>query len=139
MPATVFEVSMALITSALAAAGTAAGTRVYRGLLDELAVDEAPAIVLRREDTTLQDQLVHGDPEHQLVFSLSAVCTGDTWEAACDTLHQQAHAALIATPALQVADIELRSTAARAQAGAVTVGSITAQYALTLQPGENLT
>jgi hypothetical protein len=138
MAATLFEQTMVLVAAALAGAGTVAGTRVYRGLVDELAIEEAPALVLRRDDSDLAGQLLSMQPEHQLTFSLSAVCAGDDWETACDSLHQQAHAALVGTPALDTSDLELRTTSARAQAGAVTVGSITAQYVLTLQPTEQL-
>lgn len=139
MASTIFETTMALVASTVSAAATAAGTRVYRGLVDELAVTEAPAIVVRRDDSDLAGQLISGDPEHQLSISISSVVTGDDWETAADSLHQQAHAALVGAPAFAGSDLELRSTSTRAQAGTQTVGAITAQYVLTVQPLEDLT
>ena len=140
MAATAFEVLLAQAKAALVDADVVPAGHVHRGRVDDLAAEDAPAIVIRRSVTSPDDgSLISGQFVHRMEFSVECVVTGDDWETDADALHQQAHLALVADGQLLAADIELSSTDPSARAGDITVGAITATYAVTVQPDIDLT
>jgi len=140
MAATAFEGLIAHVVDLLLGSLTAANDRVYRDLADALSIDDAPALVVTRGATSQDDPTPIGDaPTYRMEFTLACVTVGDTWATAADALHQAAHDALASDATLRQADIELLGTDSTVRAGDVTVGAITANYIVTVQPDADLT
>ena len=129
MPTSVQENYLARVHTVLQAAATAAATRVDRGRPDAYAPEEVPCINVRRSAGqhsaygTVADQVVHE-------FDLDCMVRGDDWETTADSLHMQAHAALLADAPLATLGRGLRCirTGTSADPGDQTLGRITATY-----------
>lgn len=117
------------VTDVLLAAGTDAGTHVYRGRVDPHSIDELPALNVRRS-TGLNEAYGQGVDRGQLEFEVDHLDDGDEWETRTDTLHTQAHAAIAGDAELAVLGKGLRCirTEPRAQAGDQVRGTLTATY-----------
>lgn len=129
MPASVQERYLARVKTVLAAAGTAAATRVDRGRPDAYAPEEVPCINVRR---ATGQHSAYGQTADQTVqeFDLDCMVRGDDWETTADSLHMQAHAALMADTLLASYGRVLRCirTQPSADTGDQTLGRITATY-----------
>lgn len=129
MPASVPERYLARAAVVLLAAATAAVTRVDRGRPDAYAPDEVPCINLRRSSG---QHSAYGQAADQMLqeFELDCMVRGDDWETTADSLHMQAHAALMADALLATYGRGLRCvrTQPSADTGDQTLGRITATY-----------
>lgn len=101
MAASVIEQILARVKAVLLGA-TAAGQRVYRSRDDAFAVDELPAINIRRAGTTHDEQDLGNSVFRVAVeFTLEIhVAQAADPETAADAIHQAAHAALLADATL---------------------------------------
>ncbi len=140
MAASAFETLLARVATVLLGAGTAAGSSVWRDIVDPLSLASAPALVISRGGTSPDDLAqISGPGLHRMEFELACIVATDAWSTAADSLHQQAHAALAGDAVLLAADIELGGTEPSARAGDTTIGAITATYVVTVQPDTDLT
>lgn len=111
MAASVFELILARVQSALLAA-TPAADRVDRARADAYAADELPALNIRRQDTG-GDVIGNNGERHILAFTVECEAAGGETEA--DALHMAAHAVLMADPLLVSAGRGLRCTGTEIQ------------------------
>lgn len=129
MPTSVQERFLARVQVALLAGATAASTRIDRGRPDAYAPEEVPCINVRRASG---QHSAHGMTADQAVqeFDLDCMTRGDDWETTADSLHMQAHAALVADAQLATLGRGLRCirTQPSADTGDQTLGRITATY-----------
>lgn len=140
MARTAFKAKIDHVAAVLLAAGTTAGAEVHTNLVDPLDVSAGKALVVSRGGSVPDTNGIHGGAGvHRLDFEVSAVATGDTWDADADSLLQQAHQALTTDDELLDADIELGPTRPDARGGDVTVGAYIATYTVTVQPDDDLT
>ena len=129
MAASVVEAFLARAYLVLLGAGTAAGGRVYRGRPDAFAAEEVPAINIRRADA--QHNAYGSGADHAVFeFEVEHQVRGDAWETDADSLHMQAHAALLADAALAQLGKGLRCirTQPAGDSGDQTLGRISATY-----------
>lgn len=126
MAASVFELILARVQSALLAA-TPAADRVDRARDDAYADDELPALNIRRQDTG-GDVIGSNGERHTLAFVLE--CEANGGETAADALHMAAHAVLMSDPHLAGAGRGLRCTSTDTQTGGADrpVARLTARY-----------
>lgn len=127
--ASVAERIMQRVKDVLLAAGTDAGSYVFRGRVDPHSYDELPSTNVRRS-TGLNEAFGQGVDKGLLEFELDHCVAGDDWETASDRLHTQSHFALACDDQLAMLGKGLRCirTEPRATAGEQVRGTLTATY-----------
>lgn len=139
MAASVVEQVLARVAAALSGA-TAAGTRVYRGLVDPVAQTDLPAINVRRATSSNEVHasnctrvLVEFDIDH-------TVAEGSNWETDVDALHMQVHSALLADAPLALLGRGLRCTSTDPAGDGAdhVIGRLSARYQMQVisRPGD---
>lgn len=108
---------------------TPAGARVERGRVDPFAVEELPAINVRRGPGS-QEAWAQGLDLITLNFDIDMEVRGEDWETQVDALHGQVDAILTTDPTLGglVRGLRCTGTSPDAEKGDEVAGRLTATY-----------
>lgn len=126
------EQACELTRTVLLEAQTDAGPRVERSRRDAISADElacGPVLTIARAPGAYS---AWGDAvdEAEIAFTVACWAKGEDWEVQADALHLQAHAALLASPALAglLRGLACTQTEPADQEGEERIGRITATY-----------